>query len=228
MISKKIKISFLLLIFGIFGFLLYFLLGPKEVFEVQIPEKANLSQNFLAEITQVNPVRKAGIEARTNDNPPKIIKRILNWGYETSILPRSIDTIIIHSSYDALGKNPYSLEGVLQEYKIYGVAAHYLIDRQGNIYQLVEDENIAYQAGKGKVPDGRTNVNDFSIGIELIYRKEESPDEIQYLELARLVKYLREKYNLSPKNIFGHSDIAPGRKTDPWNFNWQRFETLID
>jgi hypothetical protein len=95
---------------------------------------------------------------------PKIIDRLVNWGYKIPPTPRFIDTIIIHSSYDALGIDPYGVEGVIHEYKIYGISPHYLIDRKGNIFRLVKEENIAYHAGKGKMPDGRTNINAFSNG----------------------------------------------------------------
>ncbi|MDI6602569.1 MAG: peptidoglycan DD-metalloendopeptidase family protein [Patescibacteria group bacterium] len=157
----------------------------------------------------------------------KIINRILKWGHHTPPTPRLIDTIIIHSSYDALGDNPYSVDGVIQEYKLYGVSSHYLISRDGIIYCLAPDEDIAYHAGISKMPDGRTNVNDFSIGIELIYTKTDSPKEIQYQSLVQLVKYLQQKYNIQNKNILGHKDITPERKTDPWNFDWKKFIKML-
>lgn len=154
-----------------------------------------------------------------------VIDKIIQWGHYKPKIPRFIDTIIIHSSYNALGNDPYSVDGVIYEYKIYGVAPHYLIDRNGNIFKLVEEENIAYHAGGGKMPDGRTNINDFSIGIELIYHKNETPNEIQYQKLVKLVKNLKLKYKIN--YILGHKDIVPFRKTDPWNFDWQKFNEML-
>ena len=154
-----------------------------------------------------------------------IINKIVSWGYKIPSSPRSIDTIIIHSSYDVLGNNPYSVDGVIYEFKIYGVAAHYLIDRNGIIYHLVEEKNIAYHAGRGKMPDGRTNINNFSIGIELINTKTVGPNEHQYKSLIGLVKLLNSKYKI--ENILGHNQIASARKTDPWNFDWQKFNEGI-
>jgi N-acetyl-anhydromuramyl-L-alanine amidase AmpD len=158
-------------------------------------------------------------------NNLNIVDKFISWGYKMPPSNRSIDTIIIHSSYDALGTNPYSVEGVIYEYKIYGVTPHYLIDRNGTIFRLVKEENIAYHAGKSKMPDGRENVNNFSIGIELIYKKDEQPNEIQYISLCNLVKYLKSKYKI--KYLLGHNHIAPDRKTDPWNFDWQKFNEML-
>jgi formylglycine-generating enzyme required for sulfatase activity len=164
-------------------------------------------------------------ENLNSSNTLNIVDKLVSWGYEIPSSNRSIDTIIIHSSYDALGTDPYSVDGVIYEYKIYGVSPHYLIDRNGTIFRLVKEENIAYHAGGGEMPDGRTNINSFSIGIELINTKTIGPNEIQYLSLVELVKSLKLKYEI--KNILGHSEISPERKTDPWNFNWQKFNEML-
>ena len=149
-----------------------------------------------------------------------INEKILRFGYHIPSEPRTIDTIIIHSVYNAFGGDAHSIEGVIEEYKIYKVAAHYLIARDGKIYQTAPREAIAYHAGVSQMPDGRTNANDFSVGIELIYTKEETPTETQYESLSQLVNYLQKEYDIPAKNILGHKDIAPGRKDDPWNFDW--------
>ncbi|MGC9047001.1 MAG: N-acetylmuramoyl-L-alanine amidase, partial [Minisyncoccia bacterium] len=154
-----------------------------------------------------------------------INNKFITWGYEVPKKPRFIDTIILHSSYN-IGANPYSLNGVLLEFKKYGVSAHYIIDRDGNIYRLVPDKYIAYHAGVSKMPDGRVNVNPFSIGIEMIYKNTESPNDLQYNSLAKLVKYLESLYHI--KYILGHYQIAPDRKTDPWNFSISKLRVLID
>jgi len=154
-----------------------------------------------------------------------IVDKLVNWGYEVPKSKRSIDTIIIHSSYDALGTDPYSVDGVIEEYKMYGVSPHYLIDRTGSIFRLVNEQNIAYHAGGGKMPDGRININSFSIGIEIINTKTGSPNEVQYASLVKLVKSIKFRYEI--KNILGHSEIAPERKTDPWNFDWKKFDEML-
>jgi len=75
------------------------------------------------------------------------------------------------------------------------------------------------------MPDGRTNINNFSIGIELINTKTVGPNEHQYKSLIGLVKLLNSKYKI--ENILGHNQIASARKTDPWNFDWQKFNEGI-
>jgi hypothetical protein len=152
----------------------------------------------------------------------KIISRLVSFGYAVPKSPRTIDTVVLHASYDAIGNNPYSVDGVIAEWKSYSVAPHYLIDRKGNVFRLVADENIAYHAGVSKMPDGRTNVNDFSIGIELLDTKEDNYTDGQYASANALIASLNGKYGI--RHVVGHVDIAPGRKTDPWNFDWKRLK----
>ena len=71
-----------------------------------------------------------------------------------------------------------------------------------------------------KMPDGRTNVNDFSIGVEMINTMDGEYTSDQYDALNQLIASLKKKYSI--KYILGHDDIAPGRKTDPWGIDWDR------
>lgn len=152
---------------------------------------------------------------------PSVIDRLVSFGFENRS-SRDIDTVVVHSSYDALGNDPYSVSGVIEEYRQYGVSAHYLIDRKGTIYRLVEDRDVAYHAGVSKTPDGRTGVNGFSIGIELVEKDTDSPTSAQYAGLRSLIASLKSKYSI--KHVLGHSDIAPGRKSDPWGFDWEKLK----
>jgi len=145
----------------------------------------------------------------------EIIPKLVNFGFQKAS-GRVIDTVIIHSTYDALGSDPYSVSGVIAEYKMYSVSPHYLIDREGSVYRLVADQNIAYHAGVSQMPDGRKNVNDFSLGIEIIEKKSDSPNDAQYASLKKLLTQLKSEYKI--KYVLGHKDIAPGRKDDPWGF----------
>jgi N-acetyl-anhydromuramyl-L-alanine amidase AmpD len=63
------------------------------------------------------------------------------------------------------------------------------------------------------------------MGIELIYKKTDSPNKAQYSSLVKLVKFLKSKYKI--KNILGHNEISSDRKTDPGNFNWQKFNEML-
>lgn len=148
--------------------------------------------------------------------------RLLRFGFRVPPAARSIDTVVLHSSYNALGGDVYSVEKTLQEYEQYGVGAHYLIDRAGTIYRLIEEANIAYHAGSSKMPDGRKNVNDFSIGIEIIATEESGYTDKQYSAVNALVTDIRSRYKI--KSVLGHGDIAPGRKTDPWKFDWKKLK----
>lgn len=158
--------------------------------------------------------------ANTTPSKFKITNRLVSWGF-TKSAERKIDTIIIHSSYNAVGSDPYDLDDIInKEYKPNGVSPHYIIARDGKVSRLVSDQNIAYHAGVSEVPDGRTDVNDFSIGIEVVETKSDSPNSAQYSALKSLISYLKGEYDI--KYVLGHSDIAPDRKDDPWNFSWSQ------
>ncbi len=187
--------------------------------EQVIPQDIKINKYFQPEKTEEKPTET--LEIKDSETPLNVVNRILAWGHHTPLSPRLIDTIIIHSSYDALGENPYNIDGIIQEYKLYGVLPHYLIARDGTIYRLALDKDIAYHAGVSKMPDGRTNVNNFSIGIELVNSKSDTPTKEQYNSLGSLVKFLKTKYKIN--YILGHNQIAPDRKTDPWNFDWAKF-----
>jgi N-acetyl-anhydromuramyl-L-alanine amidase AmpD len=148
-----------------------------------------------------------------------ISSHLINWGYSVAT-SRKIDAIIIHSSYNALDGDPYDFEDLLKEYKQYGVSAHYVIDREGKIYRLVSEKNIAYHAGVSKVPDGRLDVNNFSIGIELMNKENSNFTSDQYVSLNNLLSDIKKRYKI--KYVLGHNQIAPGRKSDPWNFEWSK------
>lgn len=109
------------------------------------------------------------------------------------------------------------------------VSAHLLIKRCGEIIQYVPFDKRAWHAGKSCY-QGRERCNDFSIGIELEGTELIPYTDEQYTQLAAVSRALLQTYpTLSPQRITGHSDIAPGRKTDPGDsFSWSRFfESLI-
>lgn len=150
---------------------------------------------------------------------PKIVSRLMNAGFSVPKKSRTIDTIVLHSSYNPNGGDPYAVSTLVKIYESYGVSAHYLIDRSGTIYRLVADQNIAYHAGVSEMADGRKNVNDFSIGIEMMNQEDTEYTKEQYGAVKVLVASLKKKYPITA--VVGHSTIAPDRKTDPWNFDWK-------
>jgi len=108
------------------------------------------------------------------------------------------------------------------------VSAHLLIDREGAITQFVPFSNRAWHAGESEFC-GRGNCNDYSIGIEMEGTDFEPFTESQYLSLAEVTKLLLTAYPaMSADKIVGHSDIAPGRKTDPGpHFDWGRYRQSL-
>jgi N-acetyl-anhydromuramyl-L-alanine amidase AmpD len=150
--------------------------------------------------------------------PKGVVQKLVSFGYEEAS-GRKINTMVLHSSH-AVSGDPYDTGAVIALWKSYGVAPHYMVARDGTVYQLVADKNIAYHAGEGQMPDGRSGVNNFSIGVEILNTKTDDYTSAQYSAVKSLIARLEGKYgNLK---VVGHDTIAPGRKTDPWNFNWDK------
>ncbi|HET7922072.1 MAG TPA: 1,6-anhydro-N-acetylmuramyl-L-alanine amidase AmpD [Gammaproteobacteria bacterium] len=110
------------------------------------------------------------------------------------------------------------------------VSAHLLIRRDAELLQFVPFGQRAWHAGTS-VFEGRSACNDFSIGIELEGCDEVPYTDAQYHALTQIARSLMRAYpGITPARIVGHSDIAPGRKTDPGPaFDWARLRrTLIE
>lgn len=105
------------------------------------------------------------------------------------------------------------------------VSSHFLILRDGQLLQFVACRDRAWHAGESRWRD-RTRCNDFSIGVELEGTDDQAYTARQYSMLSRLVKALRRRYPID--DVAGHSDIAPGRKTDPGPlFDWARLRRSV-
>ena len=101
------------------------------------------------------------------------------------------------------------------------VSAHFFIRRTGEIIQFVPCARRAWHAGVSGWRE-RERCNDFSVGIELEGSDRTEFSDAQYASLVRLTRRLRRAYPI--RDIVGHSDIAPGRKTDPGpHFDWPRY-----
>jgi AmpD protein len=109
------------------------------------------------------------------------------------------------------------------------VSAHVLIPRHGLLRQYVPFGLRAWHAGVSEYR-GRASCNDFSIGIELEGTDDIAYTDDQYASLAALIRALVAAYDsLSADRVVGHSDVAPGRKTDPGAaFDWARLRAAID
>ena len=158
--------------------------------------------------------------------------------YQSSGKSQRIKSIVLHYT---VSDNERSIQ-LLTKGK---VSSHYLImdNDDDKIYSLVPENQRAWHAGDGSFA-GRTILNDTSIGIEIVnigiqpqylsalkddeldyhpYEHYALFDELQIKKVAQLVQDIAKRYDISPKNIIGHSDLAPSRKIDPGaKFPWQR------
>lgn len=102
------------------------------------------------------------------------------------------------------------------------VSAHYLIDRQGGLYQLVPENRRAWHAGQAYWA-GVTDINSVSLGIEIDNAGNAPFDEAQIATLLNLLADIQTRHKIRAANVVGHADVSPGRKVDPGPyFPWRR------
>jgi AmpD protein len=148
----------------------------------------------------------------------------------------ALDTVVLHgislppgefggTQIEALFSNKLDWDAHPYFAEIRGmeVSAHLLIRRDGELVQFVPFTERAWHAGDSRFR-GRARCNDFSIGIELEGEDETPYDDRQYAVLPGVLKALTTAYpDITPREIAGHCDIAPGRKSDPGPaFDWLR------
>jgi N-acetyl-anhydromuramyl-L-alanine amidase AmpD len=153
----------------------------------------------------------------------------------------TIDTVIVHyiSALNSAPSTPFDLDAILKIFCDVGVSAHYMIQRDGAIYQLVPEEKKAWHAGGSIMPepDNRKGVNDFSIGIELVATPESGFTAAQYDSLVEVCLDIGRRYGRT-LHYFGHEDIAGERavkmnlradvKRDPGElFDWDGLRRRI-
>ena len=125
--------------------------------------------------------------------------------------------IIHHTAQDSVGQTLRTFTLPHTE-----VSAHYLIGKDGRVYQMLSDYLRAWHAGRSKW-GGVTDMNSISLGIELDNNGKDPYSEVQLNSLLTLLDTLKTAYRIPPENFIGHNDIAPGRKVDPdINFPWKR------
>jgi N-acetyl-anhydromuramoyl-L-alanine amidase len=150
--------------------------------------------------------------------------------------PEDISLIVIHNI--SLPPSQYGGNGVIElftnqlnpdEHPYYAeiahlkVSSHFFIRRDGELIQFASCNDRAWHAGASNW-QGRERCNDFSIGIELEGSDFEAFEPLQYETLQTLIASIKARYPIQA--ITGHSDIAPGRKTDPGAyFDWTRIKT---
>jgi len=140
------------------------------------------------------------------------------WVPSPSFNERRPDFVILHhTTNDTAARALATLTNPAAE-----VSAHYLIGRDGRIYQLVDERMRAWHAGTAYW-GGRADINSASIGIELDNNGDEAFAGAQIVTLIALLDDLRERYKIPPANFLGHGDVAPRRKVDPSHlFPWKR------
>jgi len=108
------------------------------------------------------------------------------------------------------------------------VAAHFVVDREGEITQFVPLAERAWHAGES-VWQGRERCNDYSIGIEMLGDEKMPFTRVQYRETARLCRALMLRFpDMTAERIVGHQDVAPGRKWDPGRqWDWGHFRRSL-
>jgi hypothetical protein len=125
-----------------------------------------------------------------------------------------IDTVVLHATAGGLVGtlgwfgNPDS-----------GVSSHYVVAKDGRVFQMVEEKKLAHHAGRSEYQD-REDFNDFSIGIEIVNKndgKDPYPPD-QFEAMVELMSYLVEKYEIKREWIVTHADISTMGKTDPRGF----------
>jgi LysM repeat protein len=162
------------------------------------------------------PVAIGGDAVARNPMPPAQFVGSPNYNRR----PRGeISAIVMHATANS------TLQGVINWFNNpqAQASAHYTIDKDGTIAQHVQDAQRAWHAGVSTWL-GRDNLNDWSIGIELVNLNNgvDPFPEAQYQANLNLVAHLLAKYNIQPALIVAHYDVSPNRKTDPKGFDMDR------
>ncbi|MBX3166475.1 MAG: N-acetylmuramoyl-L-alanine amidase [Candidatus Eremiobacteraeota bacterium] len=148
-----------------------------------------------------------------------------NWGVRS--LGDKIDTVVVHSTVIN------TLEGTERAFwddKERRVSAHYVVDRDGTTVQMVDERRTAWHAGVSEL-EGRTGVNDFSVGIELVNLNDgrDPYTEAQYQAVQRIIQDLRGRWEVPDSHIVSHAAIARpvGRKSDPVGFDFAKLLKML-
>jgi len=207
------------------------------------PGQANWFQRPRLEMV----VQEGGLGALLSDNHPvqKALRQFLvahtgpeplglagvpfvaspNWSVRS--VGEHIDTVVVHATVIN------TMEGTQRAFlddRVRRVSAHYVVDRDGTIVQMVDERLAAWHAGVSEL-EGRSGVNDFSVGVELINLNDgkDPYPEAQVRALARIIVDLRRRWNIPNSRIVSHAQIARpvGRKSDPLGFDFDVLFQLL-
>lgn len=180
-----------------------------------LDEKDSLDQKalrrFVAAQAPLAPLGKAGV--------PFVLSP--NWTVRGRA--NTVDTIVLHAT--VINTMAGTQRAFLDD-RVRRVSAHYIIDRDGSTVQMVDERRVGWHAGVSEL-EGRTGVNEFSLGIELINLNDgrDPYPEAQMQALVELVRDIRTRWNVPDSRIVSHAQIARpiGRKSDPLGFDFDEF-----
>ncbi len=147
---------------------------------------------------------------------------IISSNFNDRQMGQCIDMLVIH--YTGMESEKAAIDNLCNTDS--GVSAHYIIGEDGSVNRLVDEDKRAWHAGVAWWR-GALDINSRSIGIELVNPGHEFGlrpfPELQMEALIGLAQAISRRHHIPARNIVGHSDVAPARKTDPGElFNWQR------
>lgn len=164
------------------------------------------------------PDKSVNLEDKAYDLQKKGMRKDYDWVGAVHFDIRKPNFVIIHHTAQE------SIEQTIHTFTVphTKVSAHYLIGKNGEIYQMLNDYLRGWHAGKSKWGN-ITDMNSVSLGIELDNNGKEPFPEAQITSLLNLLDTLKTSYQIPQANFLGHADIAPGRKNDPSVFfPWKR------
>lgn len=148
--------------------------------------------------------------------------------YNERTLP--IRYIVLHTTGGTDSRIWLSKWNKKQETDQNNVSIHYLVQRDGNIYHIINDEKRAWHVGVSLMPDGETDGNSASIGIEIEHFNEPDYTEAQLNSVAELVRNKMQEHKLDGKHVVSHASVARPlkRKVDPVHFDWANLWDRIE
>jgi len=149
---------------------------------------------------------------------------LIDWtGTNTNYNVRCVrvSVLVIHDT--EIGTAQETLEVLLNR----GLSVQYIVEKNGTIYQMVDEWNRAWHAGAGSWGT-YTDINSVSTGIEIVNMGDEAFPEVQVRRVAALSKVIVERWHIPPQNIIAHSDVRNSDKTDVsgW-FDWRLFYEIV-
>lgn len=133
-----------------------------------------------------------------------------------------IDTVVLHAT---VADSMAATQAIFLDTKDRQVSAHYVVDRDGTVVQMVDERLLARHAGVSEL-DGRTGLNDFSVGIEMVNLNDgvDPYPDAQYRAVAAILRDLRQRSDIPDSRVVSHAQVARpvGRKSDPLGFDFAR------